>query len=75
MKKYVLVRFNTEICSFYNKTFDTMEEAQNEMKEQYDRIANDDEVEVKYGDIYEESAYLVDVNGWEYDWEIIEVIF
>lgn len=75
MKKYVLVRFNTEICSFYNKTFDTMEEAQNEMKEQYDRIANDDEVEVKYGDIYEESAYLVDVNGWEYDWEIIEVVF
>ena len=75
MKKYVLVRFNTEVCSFYNKTFDTMEEAQDEMKEQYDSFSKDDEVEVKYGDVYDETAYLVDVSGWEYDWEIIEVTF
>ena len=75
MKKYVLVRFNTEVCSFYNKTFDTMEEAQNEMKEQYDGLFNADEVSVAYGDVYDKTAYLVDVSGWEYDWEIIEVTF
>ena len=71
MKKFVLVRFNTDVCAFVNKTFDTKEDAHTEMEKQ----CNDLFEHTSFGDVYDTSAYLVEVNGTEYDWEIVEVEF
>lgn len=70
MTKYFLVSVCTSSMSFGFNTYDTYEEAYEQMEYEYDS-ANDRENMISCGDIDDNSAYLV-TPLHEYKWEIRE---